>query len=708
MESIEHVRSIRFPNRKSMKMSVKKLAVFLFVCFGWLTPLTAVADPQKIAIFYSSMGNGHKGAADAIEAEIKVKSPEAIVQQVNVRDFMNPRWEKIDRRLYWAMFKHSAYLIDRFFESFIKNGTNTVDFSKFMNGRDYNTVEIAKWLKEFKPDTTIATHYGSAIVLANAREQAGIKTRLVWVFTDYLEHFFPRISQRTDMTYVPHSSQIEYWKSWGVDADKVDTSLMPLVLPKADDSAKPVEPGTLVVTMQGGLEGLKDNVKVIKSIVQNNPGRKMVINAFVGKQESEYKRVQDYVKTIPSNVEVRLFGFVPRGQVIAHIMQADVYVVKGGGLSPMEGSVLNKPTILVDEFGSHEREHSKFFAKNGLAERTMDSNEVGKLIGTLLADKEKLERMSANQKEFSQAVGLDKIVEAALTPFDPNAKAEIELIPMGKFQGREVNGQAQSLEKLNRDYPSNFEILLGYPVSKSGRYLDMGGKSNPFGHIGIRIEDKVYTVNHRSKIGEGQLHEISSLAQYLYSTQARPEIFEGYDFVGVHGQAYGRETISLRMNLPAEDLRKMLTELDLIEQEFKQKKTGYDVKACNCSTLIDRVLEKGNLIESRQKGIAFPIDVFESALSRIKDREIKTTTIRYAQIKGAQSGYVSTDVPLTFKRLFRSVARIMKNMVAPNSLFYPSKPEAQVEYSPGRDTLYYENFNRKELGKSCLWFYTKK
>tara|TARA_B110001454_G_scaffold219201_1_gene251885 strand:+ start:28202 stop:30271 length:2070 start_codon:yes stop_codon:yes gene_type:complete len=689
-------------------MSIKSVLSIAFIFVG----LNSIA--KTVVIFESSMGSGHEIAAQAIKEDLEAKDPTVKVIRKNIRDFMNPKTEAVDRKTYWWVVKNAPNVLEWAFDRFIHNGQSVVNFSKFAGANNYNVDGIIEWLKQVNPDSIIATHYGSAIALSNAREKANMKTKIIWVFTDYLEHFFPRISHRVDMTFVPHASQINYWTEYGVPPEKVQLALVPLPVSKiVAADLPPRKPGALLVTMMGGKEGLKDNVKILQSIIRDNPGE-LEFNVFTGRPPEAYKAVEDFAKTAPSRVKINLYGFVPREKVIAGIKMADVFITKGGGLSPAEGALLNKPMIIVDEYKGHERAHSEFFSKNGMSLNTTDASQVGALVAKLSADKVGIEQMTRRQQDFASAAGLDRISEAALTSDLTGPKDGVEIAPLGTFGGREVKRQFETLNQLNNDYPSNFEIILGYPLSKNGRYLDLGGDSNPFGHIAIRIKDKVYTVNYRSKIGEGRLHEQSSLAEYLYSTQARPEIFENYGFMGVNGQAYGRESIGIRYNgVPENVLQKMQTEFDAIEKEFQAKKIGYDVKTCNCATLARRVLESAGILpqqttEEGLKGIAFPIDVYEEAVKSLESSPYKASAVRYAFVDGSLSGSVTTNVPLTIKKPVRAAMRVAMNAVFPKRIKLLAKPDAQIAFSPqGMGELYYENLTKRNLPNKCLWFYQK-
>lgn len=127
---------------------------------------------KKIIIFYFSIGYGHISAALAIKKLIIKKNPNSIVILKDIRDFMNPLWRKIDEKLYWFVASNSNKFFDLIFFNFVKKGLSK-DFLSLPN--DYPEKKVLKFINETSPDAILATHYGSAQILAMLRERGYLK-----------------------------------------------------------------------------------------------------------------------------------------------------------------------------------------------------------------------------------------------------------------------------------------------------------------------------------------------------------------------------------------------------------------------------------------------------------------------------------------------------------------------------------------------------
>ena len=99
---------------------MRKLILFLIslsLSFG------ALAKDKKILILYSSIGNGHISAANAIKADILEKNPKAKVRLKNIRDFIpSRRKEKWDEKLFWFVVKNYPNTFDKIFRKKMAQG----------------------------------------------------------------------------------------------------------------------------------------------------------------------------------------------------------------------------------------------------------------------------------------------------------------------------------------------------------------------------------------------------------------------------------------------------------------------------------------------------------------------------------------------------------------------------------------------------------
>lgn len=638
-----------------------RLSVWIVTCL--LSVSTAFA--QKTLILYSSIGMGHLSASRAIEEKIKAQNPNAEVELKNIRDFMPSTSKKIDEKLYWFVFKHMPKTFSNAYLKSMENGMQVRDLSDIKTG--YNEAQLLEYIRKSGASTVIATHYGSAINLGNLKSSGqlpGVKT--AWVHTDYIEHYFPRISQRLDKTFLGHTDLANAWKEFGVKAEKVEVTGIPVrnlpepgeVQRKAVLEAVNMKAEPITFVMSGGSEGLKDYPTAVKSLAQQYKDPIQII-AICGKNEKAKAELEKLAATLPANVELKPLGFIPNKQLIDLVSVADLYITKSGGLSPTEGALLMRPLVLINEYGGHEAENADFFKKTKMAEIVNSSAELGAKTVSVLANPELMQQMMEHQREYRNSINLDYIAN-----WTTEAKAQESVrIDLGLKEGSMVYGKTAALTKLAKDFPGDVEVLLSYPKSKTGTYFGDGKESNPFGHIAIRVGENVYTINHMAERGsEPHLIHKSTLAEYLYSTKT---YYQNEEFTGMQGQAYAKDTLAVRIDGIAEsNIKKMLAELASVDREWVEGRINYVAKSCNCADVTLRVLKAGGVVVDGKvfkRSIKMPLDVFDATVKAAENRpDLQSSLIHYGYVKSSQNEYKTAGFPLSLYQIKRAITNLFK------------------------------------------------
>ncbi|MBK9323823.1 MAG: glycosyltransferase [Bdellovibrionaceae bacterium] len=656
------------------------------------------AFATKTVIFYSSIGMGHLSASRAIKEKIESADPQAQVELKDIRDFMPTFYRKLDAKLYLFIFKYMPGVFESVYKSAMKKGNEVKDLSQL--NTSYDSVSLAKYLNEARPDSIIATHYGSAIAVSNLKENGQIPdAKLAWVHTDYIEQYFPRISQRMDMTFLGHKDLVERWQARGVRPEKLQATGIPVrQLPEVGEVDKNqvlkevgMSGDLLTFVMSGGSEGLRDYPAVVRSLSQAIKEPIQVI-AICGKNTKAFAELEQLAKNLPPNIQLKPLGFIPNKQLIELVTVADLYITKAGGLSPTEGALMAKPLLLVNEYGGHEAENAEFFRRAGLAEIVDNSKDVGPEAVKLLANTEKVQVMQEAQREYRNSLNLDQIAKFVKDP----KVSRIEKFDIGLLGKSEVGGTLAALSKLDKDFPADVEILLSYAKSKTGTYFGDGLESNPFGHIAIRVGNDVYTVNHLAVRGEDpQLIHKSSLEEYLYTTKS---YYKNEEFTGMQGQAYAKDTLALRLDgFSPESIQKIIDEFAKIEELWKSGKLDYKAKTCNCADITLRVLGASGFELSQKvldRKIKLPLDVFDAVLKTAESISKYTTSlIHYSYVKNSKNEFRASGFPLSFYQLKRAFKNIRKKGVDP----IEAKVNVRIQAPASEVNVQYELIHSKKI-----------
>ncbi|GAX88380.1 conserved hypothetical protein [Lebetimonas natsushimae] len=610
---------------------------------------------KKILIFYSSIGYGHISAALAVKEFILKKNPDTVVVLKDIRDFMNPLWRKIDEKLYWYIAGNTNKFFDLIFFNFIKKGIGT-DFLSLPN--DYPEKKVLKFINEMSPDSILATHYGSAQILAMLREKGYLKgIKIGWLHTDFFKGYFPRISKRIDKTFLGHNKLENMWLLSNIPNTKIETTGIPVNIEKTSikkiiNKYKLDEtlPTVLIIS---GKEGVGNYVELIKNIVEicDFP---MQIIAVCGKNKIQQLKLEGYKCNLSKNIKLKILGLIPHSELMGIMSFSNVLITKAGGVTPIEAIKVGIPLILLNVIAGHEKKNALFLKRLGVAKLSDNINDTGKYVKSILSSEEEKEKMYKAQEKFRKNFNEDKIVDFLL-----NEKKEILPTDFGAEYGKPVRNIHVILSKLDNIYPSDIEILLSYSTSIIPQRIIW---ENPFGHIAIRINKTVYSANYiaNPEVDSNFLQHIS-LSEYLYGVLP---FSPSQIHTNTYGMAYGRETIGLRVQgISNEKINLMLKEIIEIENEFKLKKIKWDKIKFNCADVVDRILSAGGYGEYKPKKIkipAMPLDSFEKAKKIFEnDKSIKTVLINYRKITGSNALYSYCKFPLSLKQPIRSIGYII-------------------------------------------------
>ena len=621
--------------------------------------------PRKIVIFYSSIGYGHISAAHVIEQEIGRLSPGARVVLQDIREFMHPLWRWVDERLYWFIAGNLPESFDALFLTMQAHGKRAPSLARLAN--DYPQDKVLAFLEAQAPDAIVATHYGSAQVLAALRERGLLaQVKIGWLHTDYFEGYFPRISKRLDRTFLAHPELVARWLAAGVAPEKVATSGMPVRAPAEESrtramalNALGLAPEVPTVLIASGKEGVGDYAAVIKSLASHHADAIQII-AVCGTNERQQALLAKLQKQLPEPVTLKVRGLVPHADLMDWMRAADLLVTKAGGLTPSEAFAVGTPTILLNVVSGHERENAAFFARLGVAELADNPAHAGELAAAVLSSPERREAMCRAQRIFQESIDIASIARFAL---DATLPAPTLPADFGAEYGSPITDIEVALAQLDAQSPCDIELLLSYSTAKTPQRVVL---ENPFGHIAIRVDDTVYSANYVAEPGrDPTLLQHVTLSDYLYGVQP-PSPSQVH--TNTYGLAYGRETLGLRVaGVAAQRKAAMVAEAHRMEEGFRQGSLLWDRSEFNCADVVVRMLSAAGYDWSpplgRQWLPRMPLDIFEEARQFFEDdASLRMELVAYRQVPGAQATYRFSRFPLSLGQPLRSAARVLDDV----------------------------------------------
>jgi UDP-N-acetylglucosamine:LPS N-acetylglucosamine transferase len=656
---------------------------------------------MKFILFYSSIGQGHISAARAIEQEILKQDSSTIVLTKDIREFMDPVRRVLDEKIYWFVAKNLPDLFDNFFISLQEQGNHTGSLAWLTN--DYPEWKVLEYIKSEAPDAILATHYGAAQVMGTLREKAlipGIK--IGWLHTDYFEGYFPRISQRIDRTFLAHPELESRWLAAGVPHELIETTGMPVTLPAGESNTSKeylvqigYVPNIKTITIASGKDGTGDFPGVVMSIA-NETKEPLQIIAVCGHNQKQQRALQKIKHRISNLVKLEILGFISQTELFFLIDASNLFITKAGGLSPAEAFTIGKPTILLNVISGHERENAELFSRLGMAEFNADAKNVGTQVLALLSDQEKQASMLVAQQKFRANMDIGKIARFLL---DRQIKARCPQPNFGLENGIAVSNAYSVLAQLETDAPADMEVLLSYSSSTEDERIV---RENPFGHIAIRIGDRVYSPNYMSQPAEeSPFLQHMSLAQYLFGVLPPSD---NQAHTSTYGMSYGRDTLGFRIKgLAPTALQQMHAEAGRIEEEFRLGICKWDKKESNCADFVARILRSGGYDIEYMQGsrciFTMPLDVFEKVYVAFEDDpNFQTEMVAYRRLPGSQASYRFSRFPLSLGQPGRALVQVLTSSITDK---IEKKINKQLTGYIGDDRIYYENLRARLSTSAC-------
>ncbi len=619
-------------------------------------------NSKKIVIFYSSIGNGHFAAAQAIRQEILQQDASARVLLQDIRAFMGSAWRKIDERLFWFVAKHLPESFDTLFRTMQARGSRVPSLSLLPN--DYPEEKVLAFLQSQAPDAVISTHYGAAQVLGTLRERELLAdVRIGWLHTDFFEGYFPRISKRIDRTFLGHVELEARWLAAGVPPEKVTTSGMPVCIPEKKPGAREetlldlgLAADLPMLLLTGGKEGAGDFCAVVESVARECQ-RAVQIIVVCGANENLQTQLAALDGNLPPYMTLKTFGWLSHDEMLSLMSASDLLITKAGGMTPSEAFAIGTPTILLDVVSGHERENAAVFVRFGLAKLASAPGEVGGMAEAFLCNPRLSAAMLEAQRNFRESIHISRIAQFALD----NSIVPLHLpADFGAENGAPVQDIGKALEGIAEADHASVELLLSYSTARSPQRIV---RENPFGHLAIRIEDVVYSTNHlATPEADPNFLQHLSLADYLYGVLP-PSTSQVH--TNTYGMAYGRETLGLCVSgVSPGDIAAMVDEANRIEEQFQDGSLHWTRKGFNCADMVERMLEAGGYHMNAPLdwlGLpSMPLDTFERAQAVFEETSgLHLDLVAYRQVPGAQAAYQFSRFPLSIGRPLRSVARVL-------------------------------------------------
>jgi processive 1,2-diacylglycerol beta-glucosyltransferase len=349
---------------------------------------------MRVLIATVTAGGGHLAAAAALEEAWRALRPGDVVDQVDVGKFFSPLHRKIVSDGYVNLVNHAPELWGMVFAK-----TDRPKMARALNRvraifPSNSRVRLGRYVKQFKPDVVLCTHYFPLETLSHLRrKRGGPRPLAVSIVTDFEAHAL-WMDACVDLYCVAAEETKARLVARGAVAENVVVTGIPI---SAKFSAK-VNLKAVRQTL-----GLRDDLPVL--LVPSGGFGMGPIGDILGELDKVERPFQTVVVT-GRNQELRrelaaqdrkhptrVLGFVTNMHELMAV--ADLLITKPGGLTSSEALAMGKPLLILNPIPGQEAANSDFLLEHGAAAKVNRVEDLPYRLEHLLGTKRLVEMARA-------------------------------------------------------------------------------------------------------------------------------------------------------------------------------------------------------------------------------------------------------------------------------------------------------------------------
>lgn len=319
--------------------------------------------PKKILFAISDTGGGHRSAATAISAAIKLNCYDATCI---ITDFLRatkfPGLEKAPE-IYDYCSRNHLWLNNLFFKKTnCINRVNKLTKMVYLQSRQH----IEHELSVTQPDVVIAVHPLVIGLMQLARQRLQAKWPIITVVTDLVTIHASWATPEADLYLAPTVEAAISLLRYGVPSHRIVITGFPIhpkyQPDKLSQNQAQVElgltPGRFTVLLTGGGVGAGNMSEWINALETQCADKQILV--VTGKNKDLYNEL----KNKNNSGFMHLYGFVDNMEVM--MAASDIIVTKAGPGTIMEAATMNRPLLITEAVGIQETGNIDYVRHNQL------------------------------------------------------------------------------------------------------------------------------------------------------------------------------------------------------------------------------------------------------------------------------------------------------------------------------------------------------
>lgn len=354
---------------------------------------------HRILLMYITDRSGHCQAARAVESGIRRLDPTADTLTIDAFQYLNPVLARIVDRMYMSVIQKLPELWDYLYDNPKVVGRSD-HFRKLLHR--YDSPRLQGLLEDFQPEVIVCTQAFPCGLVADYKEEHGLKVPLYGVITDFSPHAY-WVHAQVD-GYVVSAEETGQWlEEKRVDPRKIHVLGIPIdpvfgEAPNVNSIRRRLQIDARVpaILLMGGGQGLGPILEGVKALDRLEEPFQLLVVA--GSNEQLYHRL------ITAGPEfrhpVRVFGHV---DFVADLMSvARLIISKPGGMSTSEALAKGLPIIALDPLPGQENKNAGFLERMKAGITVKESEDLPKVVRRLMAHPEELDLLAANARSLGK------------------------------------------------------------------------------------------------------------------------------------------------------------------------------------------------------------------------------------------------------------------------------------------------------------------
>lgn len=354
---------------------------------------------KKVLIFYASYGGGHLNAAKSIQECINKNYQDYDSELIDCMKYVNKPIEKISTAAYREMAKKAPWAWGKIYSDSQKGPLAHIS----SKSNQIFAIKLLKLLREKQPDIIISTHPFGSQMCSYLKRKGKITAKIATIMTDFAPHDQWLVgSDFTDYFFVAHNKMKDYLKSKNIPEEKIFVTGIPISSRFLQNYNREeilkefnLQDNKKNILFFGGGEfglGKTRTVEIFESLVKNFDNIQII--AISGKNLKMKENFNEIVKKYNKENSVRILEYTNKVPELMSI--SDLVVSKPGGLTTSESLASNLPMIIINPIPGQEEENAEFLEEKGVGIWIKKNDLPDKILGDLLSNSEKLQKMKEN------------------------------------------------------------------------------------------------------------------------------------------------------------------------------------------------------------------------------------------------------------------------------------------------------------------------